>query len=116
MQLSGYAYDGYGQWLPHLAHVSRTNQFDIQLQKLKSDSGFEAPRFALEFAIVSYCTEYDGCKNLNITKNKTTSLDDEHTPGIFSVCYSINFIGSSFNIYRNFVKHFVRVVLHIEPN
>ena len=82
LQLSGYAHDGYGQWLPHLAHASRTNQYDIQLQNLTSDSGFEAPRFALEFAIVSYCME---CKTQNITKSKTTSLDNEHTPGIFSV-------------------------------
>ena len=91
LQLSGYAYDGYGQWLPHLAHASRTNQFDIQLHNLTSDSDFTAPRFALEFAIVSYCTEQDRCKNLNITKSKTTSLDDEHTPGIFSVSYTIVF-------------------------
>ena len=83
MQLSGYSFDGYGEWLPHLQHETRTNQFDIQLQQLKSDSGFEASRFSIEFAIVSDCK--NGCKDLNITKGKTTSLDDEHTPGIFSV-------------------------------
>ena len=84
-QLSGYSFRDYGEWLPHLEHDTRTNQVDIQLQHLKSDSGFQAPRFSLEFAIVSNCLDDDNCPNLNITKGKTTSLDDEHTPGIFSV-------------------------------
>ena len=66
-------------------HDTRTNQFDIQLQHLKSDSGFEAPRFAIEFVIVSYCKGTDGCQKQNLTRIKTTSIDDEHTPGIFSV-------------------------------
>ena len=90
LQLSGYSYAGFGEWLPHLEHDTRTNQFDIQLQTLKSDSGFRGPRFAIEFAIVSYCDEDDGCKSMNITKGKTTSLDDEHTPGIFSVSQLIS--------------------------
>lgn len=67
-----------------MQHETRTNQFDIQLQQLKSDSGFEASRFSIEFVIVSDCMQDGGCKDLNITKGKTTSLDDEHTPGIFS--------------------------------
>ena len=90
LQLSGYASRDYGEWLPHLEHDTRTNQVDIQLQQLKSDSNFEAPRFSLEFAIVSYCLKDEDCQNLNITKGKTTSLDDEHTPGIFSVSNSFS--------------------------
>ena len=85
MQLSGYAKRDYGEWLPHLEHDTRTNQVDIQLQQLKSDSNFQASKFSLEFAIVSYCPESYDCQNLNITKGKITTLDDEHTPGIFSV-------------------------------
>jgi len=84
LTLSGYSFRDYGEWLPHLEHDTRTNQVDIQLQHLKSDSGFQAPRFSLEFAIVSNCLDDDNCPSLNITKGKTTSLDDEHTPGIFS--------------------------------
>ena len=83
--MSGYALRDYGEWLPHLEHDTRTNQVDIQLQQLKSDSNFQASKFSLEFAIVSYCPESYDCQNLNITKGKITTLDDEHTPGIFSV-------------------------------
>ena len=108
--MSGYANRDYGEWLPHLEHDTRTNQVDIQLQQLKSDSSFQASKFSLEFAIVSYCPESDDCQNLNITKGKITSLDDEHTPGIFSVgnkfyivTYFSRFLTFQFQINR--LKH-----------
>ncbi|TRY67324.1 hypothetical protein TCAL_11130 [Tigriopus californicus] len=76
--LASYAQEGYGVWLPHLSHSEGTNQFDIQLQELKSTSGFQRSRFALEFYIVSQATREDKLRRV-----ATRTLDDEHTPGIF---------------------------------
>ena len=44
LTLSGYSEDGYGRWLPHLSHSRKTNQFDIQLQGLQTNSGFNCSR------------------------------------------------------------------------
>ena len=56
---------------------------DIQLDHLGSNSGFNQSRFALQFVVVSDVDDFD--KNRNLTWQTTTSLDDEHTPGIFKV-------------------------------
>ncbi len=56
---------------------------DIQLDHLESDSGFNQSRFALEFVVVSDVEIYD--RQNNLTWQTTTTLDDEHTPGIFKV-------------------------------
>ena len=56
---------------------------DIQLDHLESDSGFNQSRFALEFVVVSDVEIFDIQSNL--TWQTTTTLDDEHTPGIFKV-------------------------------
>jgi hypothetical protein len=80
MQISGYSDEGFGHWLPHLSHSPKTCQVDIQLQKLNSTSGFKHSRFAIELYIVS-----DTDKNSAIIRQISTTLDDEHTPGIFKV-------------------------------
>jgi len=82
LTLSGYAEDGYGRWLPHLSHSRKTNQFDIQLQGLQTNSGFNASRFALEFVMVSY-VDKNGPWGNSTEDGESTTLDDEHTPGIF---------------------------------
>ena len=43
-----------------------------------------AHRFALELVIVSY-VDQDGPSGTDVTRQNTTTLDDEHTPGIFTV-------------------------------
>lgn len=78
LTLSAYSNEGFGHWLPHLSHSSETSQVDIQLQKLESISGFNCSRFALEIYVVS---ESEGSNS--VIRQKSTTLDDEHTPGIF---------------------------------
>ena len=56
---------------------------DIQLDHLSSNAGFNQSRFALQFVVVSD-TDVFGV-NDNVTWQTTTTLDDEHTPGIFKV-------------------------------
>lgn len=58
---------------------------DIQLDHINTASGFNMSRFALEFVIVSDTDEMNSNKSL--TPQNTTTLDDEHTPGIFKVNY-----------------------------
>ena len=82
LTLSGYSVDGFGRWLPHLSHSRKTNQFDIQLQDLETDSGYNCSRFAIELAMVSDNADF---QEVEVTRQKTTTLDDEHTPGIFTV-------------------------------
>ena len=78
LTLSAYSNDGFGHWLPHLSHNSKTSQVDIQLEHLESSSGFNNSRYAIELYIVSETTS-----EASIIRQVTTTLDDEHTPGIF---------------------------------
>jgi len=96
LTLAAYSTDGFGHWLPHLSHSRKTNQFDIQLQDIQTNSGFNCSRFALELVLVSNnerpsaattssSTQKEGSENPDdVTRQKTTTLDDEHTPGIFT--------------------------------
>lgn len=77
-QLSAYSTEGFGRWLPHLSHNTKTSQVDIQLEKLNSSSGFNHSRYALEMIVVSET----GADSL-VARQVSTTLDDEHTPGIF---------------------------------
>jgi hypothetical protein len=54
---------------------------DIQLDHLSSNSGFNQSRFALQFVVASVVDNY--AQTNNVTWQTTTTLDDEHTPGIF---------------------------------
>ena len=67
-------------WLPHLSHSGDTNQFDIQLDQVHTNSGFNKSRWALDFVIVS-----NAQKTATLGRESTETLDDEHTPGIFTV-------------------------------
>lgn len=78
LTISAYANEGYGKWLPHLSHSSKTSQVDIQIVGLESGSGFNNSRFALELYLCSTAP-----KTSAIRKQVSTTLDDEHTPGIF---------------------------------
>ena len=78
LTLSAYSNDGFGHWLPHLSHNSKTSQVDIQLEHLESSSGFNNSRYAVELYIVSNTSS-----DSSVIRQVTTTLDDEHTPGIF---------------------------------
>lgn len=78
LTISGYATDGYGLWLPHLSHSQHTSQVDLQLDHLNSTSGFKHSRFGIELVLVS-----ETGRNSSLVRQTSTTLDDEHTPGIF---------------------------------
>lgn len=78
LQLSAYSTEGFGHWLPHLSHNTKTSQVDIQLERLNSSSGFNHSRFALEMIVVS-----ETASDSLVARQVSTTLDDEHTPGIF---------------------------------
>lgn len=63
---------------------------DIQLDRIRTASGFNMSRFALEFVIVSDTDRVNANKSL--TPQNTTTLDDEHTPGIFKVLQLLNLL------------------------
>ena len=77
-QISAYSNEGYGHWLPHLSHSSKTCQVDIQLQSLVTESGFNSSRYAIELYFVS-----NSSRDSQATRQISRTLDDEHTPGIF---------------------------------
>ena len=68
LQISAYANFGFGRWLPHLSHSSKTSQVDIQLQGLESSSGFNNSRYALELFIVS-----SSAKNTDVKWHTSTT-------------------------------------------
>ena len=78
--LAAYANVGFGKWLPHLSHSHNTNQFDIQLQNITTNSGFNFSRFGIEMVLVA---------SLNSSTEDERRIrhtnDDEHTPGTFEV-------------------------------
>ena len=77
---------------------------DIQLDHLGSNSGFNQSRFALQFVVVSDVDDFD--KNRNLTWQTTTSLDDEHTPGIFKVTTGLGVdIINCFAPYDKLLRH-----------
>ncbi|QQP53767.1 Lysosomal protein NCUG1Alike [Caligus rogercresseyi] len=77
LTLSTSVKEGYGAWLPHLAHSHRTSELDIQLDGLHTGSNFTNGRFALRLNIAS--SNPKG----KFYRRQTESLNDEHTPGIF---------------------------------
>ena len=78
--LAAYADRGFGIWLPHISHSNKTNQFDIQLKNITTNSGFNFSRFGLEMVLVAGPNT-----NLKIERRRKYTNDDEHTPGTFEV-------------------------------
>ena len=78
--LAAYADRGFGIWLPHLSHSHKTNQFDIQLKGITTNSGFNFSRFGLEMVLVASLDP----STKEERRIKHTN-DDEHTPGTFEV-------------------------------
>ena len=78
--LAAYANRGFGIWLPHLSHSHKTNQFDIQLQNVTTNSGFNFSRFGLEMVMVASLNP-----SIKDERRRKYTNDDEHTPGTFEV-------------------------------
>jgi hypothetical protein len=80
LQLSAFGFrDHFGE-LPHLLHSANCTQVDLVLDKLKTNSGFSSSRYALGVLIAS-----SDKANTTATIISRKSLDDEHSPGVFTV-------------------------------
>lgn len=77
--VSAYSFDGYGVWLPRLSHTRMTNQLDVQLDNLTTNSGFSRSRFGLEVVVAGRSAIH------NLTTDVSWTIDDKYTPGVFSV-------------------------------
>ncbi|CAH1402711.1 unnamed protein product [Nezara viridula] len=64
---------------PHLLHTTNATQIDIQFENLSTTKHFKS-RFALGLALVS-----SDSANSTMHLHSRKSLDDEHSPGIFTI-------------------------------
>lgn len=81
-QISGFGADGHSPRLPHLLHTSNCSLVEMTLQGLETSDQFEGKsRFALEMLFAS--AEASGGPGAQVAEHH--SLDDEHTPGVFTV-------------------------------
>jgi len=79
-QLSAFGFRDHSGELPHLLHSANCTQVDLVLDKLKTNSSFSNSRFALQLLIAS-----NDKANATATIVLRKSLDDEHSPGVFTV-------------------------------
>lgn len=80
IQLKCYAEEDHDTVNPHLLHSINVTQVDIEFLSLTSNASFESPRIAAEFVLVA---DESPSSPFKIEKLKT--IDDEHTPGIFTL-------------------------------
>ena len=66
--------------MPKLLFTERSAQLDFEMKSLFME-GWKQPRLALQLMLLSQ----DNLNNVHIAQTKT--IDDEYTPGIFSVLY-----------------------------
>ncbi|XP_071449818.1 glycosylated lysosomal membrane protein B-like [Hetaerina americana] len=81
IMVTSYGFKEHGQLLPHLFHSSNSSQLDIVINNLETNPNYTCSRFAFELIFVSQ--EKNDNKTFQILTRK--SLDDEHTPGVFTV-------------------------------
>lgn len=79
-QLKSYGLEDHDSVTPHLLHSINVSQIDMEFVNLSWNSSIASPRIAAEFALVA---SESPKKPYKITKRKT--VDDEHTPGIFTL-------------------------------
>jgi hypothetical protein len=80
LQMGAFGFRDHSGELPHLLHSANCTQVDLMLDKLKTNSSFSSSRFALGVLIAS-----SDKANTTSTIISRKSLDDEHSPGIFTV-------------------------------
>lgn len=80
MQLKCYAEEDHDLDVPHLLHSVNATQVDIEFLSLTSNRSFESPRIAAEFVLVA-----SESPNAPFKINRRKTIDDEHTPGIFTL-------------------------------
>lgn len=79
-QLSAFGLEGHDFLQPRLVHTANASQCRIVMDGLKSNTGYNASRFAVEFIMVS-----SDSKNASSKIQSRMNLDDENSPGVFSV-------------------------------
>lgn len=79
-QLKCYGEEDHDSDIPHLLHSINVTQVDMEFINLSSNKTFESPRIGAEFILLA--TESTN-NPFTITKRKT--VDDEHTPGTFTL-------------------------------
>ena len=75
-----YGYRDHSKKLPHLLHSSNSSLIELEIDKLSTDPLFNSSRFAVEIILTSQDSN-DTTMFIDLFK----SLDDEHTPGVFTV-------------------------------
>lgn len=95
--LAAYANGGFGKWLPHLSHSHKTNQFDIELQNVTTNSGFNFSRFGIEMVLVASLNS-----SIKDERRIRHTNDDEHTPGTFEVGFAAFALGSNLTMFPSF--------------
>ncbi|XP_049791117.1 glycosylated lysosomal membrane protein-like [Schistocerca nitens] len=80
VEVEVFGFNDHSENLPHLLHTSNTTQVDMVFDRLTTDPSFNNSRFAVEFVIVSQ-DQRNGTMIVDVRK----SLDDEHTPGVFTL-------------------------------
>ncbi|XP_063228666.1 glycosylated lysosomal membrane protein B-like [Bacillus rossius redtenbacheri] len=66
--------------LPRLLHTANSSQVDVALDGLATNSSFPSARFAVDLVLVS-----DDGRNSSMLLESYKSLDDENTPGVFTM-------------------------------
>ncbi|KAK6635644.1 hypothetical protein RUM44_000898 [Polyplax serrata] len=80
IQLTAFGYENHDADLPRLLHSPNSTQCRIILQNMKTNSGFNESRYALELILVS-----SDSRNMSSKIVLKKNLDDENSPGIFSM-------------------------------
>lgn len=80
MKLKCYGDEDHDSVTPHLLHSINVTQVDLEFVDLLSTASFGSPRIAGEFVLVA---SESNKRKFSINKRKT--IDDEHTPGIFTL-------------------------------
>lgn len=75
-QLSAYISSGRESQLPHLQYSENITQFDLNIDKLWTN--LTKSRFGIEMVMV-------GGGNDKMKYDRSRSIDDEYTPGVFTV-------------------------------
>nr|CAD7409085.1 unnamed protein product [Timema cristinae] len=78
--VSAYGYNDHSDILPHLVHTQNSSLIDLVIDKLGTNSHFSHARFAVDIILAS-----QDPKNTTMTFESHKSLDDEYTPGVFTM-------------------------------
>ncbi|KAG8222481.1 hypothetical protein J437_LFUL000843 [Ladona fulva] len=76
-----YGSKDHGIELPHLFHSPNSSQLDISINNFETNPKFNSSRFAFGLVLFSQ----DNKKNETFKIISRKSLDDEHTPGVFTM-------------------------------